>query len=187
MLFRRRNANSKPNLRELYDEFLMRFKEEGSNYRVRLAEERDLTRVMDINYRCLPENYPYGFFHELWSRYGKAFYVAETAQGEIVGYVMCRVEYKPGFYKLSILRSGHIVSLAVVEEHRKRGLGFSLMINAMKSLYDEYGCEETYLEVRVSNNPAISLYRKLGYEVVKVIKNYYLDGEDAYLMARPLP
>ncbi|MEM3794231.1 MAG: ribosomal-protein-alanine N-acetyltransferase RimI, partial [Candidatus Bathyarchaeia archaeon] len=40
--------------------------------------------------------------------------------------------------------------------------------------------------VRVSNDPAISLYRRLGFEVVKISRGYYVDGEDAYVMARRL-
>ncbi|MEM1787876.1 MAG: ribosomal-protein-alanine acetyltransferase, partial [Pyrobaculum sp.] len=33
------------------------------------------------------------------------------------------------------------------------------------------------------NEPAISLYKKLGYVIISVIPRYYSDGEDAYLMA----
>ncbi|WP_054843220.1 hypothetical protein [Vulcanisaeta souniana] len=38
------------------------------------------------------------------------------------------------------------------------------------------------LEARVSNTPAITLYRKLGFDVHGVLRSYYNDGEDAYLM-----
>jgi len=43
------------------------------------------------------------------------------------------------------------------------------------------------LEVRGSNLPAVSLYRKMGFEVMRTIRGYYADGEDAYVMARKLP
>ena len=99
---------------------------------------------------------------------------------------MNRIETKPGFFKHWLVRSGHVVSIAVLSEHRGRGLGYVLMAYAMKTMYEEYKCSETYLEVRVSNKPAISLYEKLGYRVVKTERNYYLDGEDAYVMARRL-
>jgi len=56
------------------------------------------------------------------------------------------------------------------------------MINMQK-----YNAKECYLEVRISNKPAITLYKKLGFQTVKVIRHYYMDGEDAYLMARKLP
>ena len=47
----------------------------------------------------------------------------------------------------------------------------------------EAGCNDIFLEVRVSNRDALHLYRKLGYEVLSVRKNYYSDPvEDAYVM-----
>ncbi|MEM0042669.1 MAG: N-acetyltransferase, partial [Thermofilaceae archaeon] len=73
----------------------------------------------------------------------------------------------------------------VIPEMRRKGIGTSLMLKAMEALRKYYSVDEYYLEVRVSNTPAINLYKKLGFTPVKVIKGYYLDGEDAYLMARP--
>ena len=189
MIFGRRKTEKReiPSVNEIYREALERLKTRASGYIIRNAREEDLDRVREINLLSLPENYPPSFFRELWSSWGKSFYVAESPDKEVVGYVMCRVEHKPGFYRHFLVRSGHIVSIAVLEKHRGKGLGYALMAYAMKSLYEEYSCEETYLEVRVSNTPAINLYKKLGYEIVKVEAHYYLDGEDAYVMARPLP
>jgi len=48
------------------------------------------------------------------------------------------------------------------------------------------GCDEVYLEVRVSNEQAIRVYEKLGLETRSRLRGYYRDGEDAYLMAREL-
>lgn len=45
------------------------------------------------------------------------------------------------------------------------------------------GVNQIFLEVRVSNRPAIALYESFGYKVTKVRKNYYSDNhEDAYEM-----
>lgn len=180
-------GSRKPSVNEVFNEAIKRLETKAKGYEVRLAREEDLLSVKELNYACLPENYPFDFFYELWKNHGKSFYVASSPDDRIVGYVMCRVEIKPGFYRKFLVRSGHIVSLAVLQEYRRLGLGYALMAFAMKSLHDEYGCEETYLEVRVTNTPAINLYERLGYEKIRVIRNYYLDGEDAYLMARPLP
>jgi len=49
-----------------------------------------------------------------------------------------------------------------------------------------YNAKQAFLEVRVSNKPAISLYEKLGFKVLRVIRGYYSDGEDAYVMGRQL-
>ncbi|WP_245526386.1 ribosomal protein S18-alanine N-acetyltransferase [Desulfurococcus mucosus] len=164
-----------------------RLRNEAPGYSIRNATSSDIDRVIEINMVALPEHYPRGFFEELYEDYGKAFYVAEAPSGEVVGYIMTRVEWKPGFFHRFLARSGHVVSIAVLSEHRGKSLGYALMAHAMRSMYYEYKCNETYLEVRVSNTPAISLYEKLGYSKVKVEKGYYLDGEDAYVMARELP
>ena len=159
----------------------------ATGYKIRNATINDIDKVIEINLVSLPEHYPRGFFIDLLEKYNKAFYVVELPHGEVVGYVMNRIELKPGFFKYLLVKSGHVVSIAVLEQHRRRGLGYILMAYAMKSMYEEYKCSETYLEVRVSNTPAINLYEKLGYRKIKVERGYYLDGEDAYVMARKLP
>ncbi|HIQ29392.1 MAG TPA: ribosomal-protein-alanine N-acetyltransferase [Candidatus Caldiarchaeum subterraneum] len=146
----------------------------------------DLTQVMNINRVCLPENYTYSFFHSLLMEYPKAFWVAEH-EGKVVGYVMCRIErILSKIDPLRIRKAGHIVSVAMLPEYRRRGIGFELMRRTVDSLREVYNCDEAYLEVRVSNEPAINLYKKLGFAIVSVQKSYYVDGEDAYVMARRL-
>lgn len=118
-------------------------------------------------------------------KYPEAFLVAVIGDS-IVGYVMSRVEWGLGHIYRGIIKKGHIVSIAVLPEYRRMGIGSTLLERAMEALRETYGCKEVYLEVRVSNVPAISLYYKYGYRKVKVLESYYLDGEDAYLMAREL-
>ncbi|RLE84918.1 MAG: ribosomal-protein-alanine N-acetyltransferase [Thermoprotei archaeon] len=160
--------------------------ENTEEYYIREFRPDDLDEVIRINKSNLPENYPSYFFKLHHERYPKAFLVA-MIKDKIVGYVMCRVEEGILYTAEKSGRQGHIVSLAVDKPFRRRGIGKALMKKAMKALYNDYKVDEYYLEVRVSNGSAISLYEKLGYKKVKVIKGYYLDGEDAYLMARPAP
>lgn len=159
--------------------------EEKSSYIIREARLEDLDQVIAINMEALPEHYPRVFWEEHVKRWNKAFLVAEV-NGLIVGYIMCRVEWGWGFTKNKLLRKGHVISIAVRKEFRRKGIGKALMEKAMKALKEEYGAEEVYLEVRVSNKPAINLYEKLGFKIVKRVVAYYLDGEDAYIMAKLL-
>jgi len=152
---------------------------------IRETRREDLDDVIAINMETLPEHYPRGFWEEHLRKWNKSFLVAEV-DGKIVGYVMCRVEWGWGFIRNKLLKKGHVISIAVRPGYRRRGIGEKLMINAMESLKKYYGAEEIYLEVRVSNTPAISLYKKLGFKIIKTIASYYLDGEDAYVMAREL-
>ena len=157
---------------------------EEKGYTIREATRDDIPEVVHINRVCLPENYPAYFFLQLHSNYSKAFLVAEK-DGKVVGYIMCRLEHGKSHFGFRIIKRGHVVSIAVLPEHRKQGIGKNLMLNAEKALKD-YGAKEIILEVRVSNIPAINLYEKLEYEKVKVLKGYYSDGEDAYLMVKKL-
>jgi len=42
------------------------------------------------------------------------------------------------------------------------------------------------LEVRESNEPALSLYREFGFKLQRTLPRYYDDGEDAYVLVRSL-
>jgi ribosomal-protein-alanine N-acetyltransferase len=164
----------------------MAIDDKSQTMQVRQASPADLPRVMMINRLCLPENYTYSFFDSILQSYPKAFLVAEVNE-DVVGYVMCRVEH--GLSKLdrlSMKRLGHIISIAVLPDYRRTGIATALLTRALKVLRDEYRCSEAFLEVRVSNQPAIFLYHKLGFEILKISKGYYIDGEDAYVMAKAL-
>lgn len=164
----------------------MRSVKKTETYLIRQASEADLVSVININRVCLPENYTYFFFQTILRNYPKTFLVAEV-DGKIVGYIMCRVErILSKFERFKFKKAGHVISIAVLPEYRNRGIASSLLGKAMDALKNEYGCEEVFLEVRVSNSPAISLYEKLGFSKVSTSRRYYLDGEDAYIMARKL-
>lgn len=154
---------------------------------IRQANVADLEHIISINKQTLPENYPSYFFLEHLRDFGKAFFVAEV-EGEVVGYIMPRIEWGMSNLKQlpSFLKKGHVVSIAVKSPFRGKGVGGSLLDNSMQRMREDYGAEEVYLEVRVSNSPAIHLYEKKGFKKVKVLRRYYMDGEDAYLMAAPL-
>lgn len=149
---------------------------------------KDLQQVTHINRAVLPENYPDFFFVEHHMNFPKSFIVAELG-GKVVGYVMTRVEF--GWSNLrrggGVARKGHIVSIGVLPEARRLGVAYNLMIRSMRAMKRFYNASEVYLEVRISNTPAINLYTKLGYKVVSTLRGgYYQDGEDAYIMARTL-
>ncbi|MDG6999412.1 MAG: ribosomal protein S18-alanine N-acetyltransferase [Nitrososphaerota archaeon] len=155
-------------------------------YGIRRCLPEDLPTVISINWTALPEHYSDSFFEERLRESPETFLVVEDEACAIIGYIMCRIEY--GFSHLKrygLARKGHVVSVAVLEGHRGFGLGRALMEEAMKGMH-ERGCSEAYLEVRVSNDAAVGLYKKLGYQVVTTHHGYYRDGENAYLMSKQL-
>jgi ribosomal-protein-alanine N-acetyltransferase len=106
---------------------------------------------------------------------------------EVQGYIMCRIEN--GFSKLkkfNLTKLCHIVSIAVSVLHRRRGIATVLIKKALEQGSMKYNASECYLEVRVSNHPAIELYEKLGFKKAKRNHGYYINGEDAWVMATPV-
>ena len=96
---------------------------------------------------------------------------------------MCKMEHGfSNFKKLGFVKKGHVVSIAVINEHRRKGFGSALVDETIKGVKIRQ-CSELYLEVRCSNNDAVRLYEKLGFSITQKLKAYYRDGEDAYVMA----
>ncbi len=174
---------------------------------IRRAREEDIDQVMEVNLASLPENYWYSFYKYVLDEWGDAFLVAEY-NNKIIGYIMNRVEdthdkvlmglenelteHKQGSGFLESLRNvfgeaakvGHVISIAVLAEYRRRGVGSALMREAIEVLTKEYDVDAIYLEVRVSNEPAIRMYEKFGFVKSRIISHYYRDGEDAYVMVK---
>ncbi len=92
--------------------------------------------------------------------------------GIVVGYITFN----------TVLDEIQIANIAVHPSYRRMNIG----INLLKMLYESAIVDKMSvitLEVRQSNEPAISLYKKCGYETVGTRKNYYSNPkEDAILM-----
>ena len=155
------------------------------DYIIRRCEGDDLQAVIDINMSALPEHYSDYFFESILRELPEAFIIAEL-NAKIAGYIMCKIEFGfSNFRKLGFVKKGHVVSVAVLEEHRGKGVGKALMLEGINGVLQKKA-DEIYLEVRVSNTSAIKMYQKLGFDTKSRLRSYYRDGEDAYLMALEL-
>jgi len=61
-----------------------------------------------------------------------------------------------------------------------------MLINFIKDNLKEEQCHEVFLEVRKSNKKAKNLYKKLGFQFLTTVKQYYKNGEDAYIMGKTI-
>jgi ribosomal-protein-alanine N-acetyltransferase len=82
-------------------------------------------------------------------------------------------------------RTGTIVTLDVREAHRRKGYGTELLSRAEDILLN-CGAEAYDLQVDTSNIAAIRFYKKHGFRMVRTLRNYYANGNDAYLMVKEL-
>lgn len=111
-------------------------------------------------------------------------YVAEDDKGNIVGYVLAKMEEpEPGEES----KHGHITSLAVKRPFRRLGLAQKLMNQASYAMVECFDAQYVSLHVRKSNRAALNLYtNSLGFKILEIEPKYYADGEDAYSMRRDL-
>lgn len=87
----------------------------------------------------------------------------------------------------AVLDEMEIVNLATVPWLRRQGLARRLLEGVLH-VVENMGIKREYLEVRVSNAPALALYEGLGFKKVGLRKRYYPDTkEDALVMQRIAP
>jgi len=147
---------------------------------VRQAELGDINDIIKINRLCLPENYSFDFFYRILTEFGFACVVG-VEEGKIAGYLLSRVERPFSTFIGLNSAKGHVISIAVLPEYRRKGVGAKIMKYGMQKLI-ENSIGTIYLEVRVSNIAAIEMYKKLGFYVKREFKHYYRDGESAFVM-----
>jgi ribosomal-protein-alanine N-acetyltransferase len=154
-------------------------------FKLRKFAPDDLQSVIQINRVCLPENYTDFFFMDLHQRFPETFIVAEE-NGAIAGYIMCRIEVGLSNYGFGgLIRKGHVVSIAVLPQYRRKGIAQAVITRGLEGM-QYYKAKQCFLEVRVTNEAGVSLYKKLGFEITRTINGYYSDGEDAYVMTKRL-
>jgi len=105
------------------------------------------------------------------------------------GWVLESEENLAAFILISMVSGEcHILNLCVHPNYQRQGFGHKLMEFAL-SWAKQQGAGIVYLEVRHSNNSAISLYRKMNFKQIGERKNYYASKngrEDALIFARDL-
>ncbi|KAI6236611.1 hypothetical protein M3Y95_00176100 [Aphelenchoides besseyi] len=138
---------------------------------IRRARVEDLVKTQHCNLLCLPENYQlkYYLYHALsWP----LSFVAEDHKGEVVGYVLAKMEEDSDEEP-----HGHITSLAVRRSHRRLGIARLLMDQTARLMIELYSARYVSLHVRVTNRAALHLYRDvLKFDVVDVEPKYYADA-----------
>ena len=151
---------------------------------IRRANVRDMIAMQATNLLCLPENYQMKYYYYHFLSWPQLLYVAEDQRGQIVGYVLAKMEEDTS----KDPPHGHITSLAVLRTHRKLGIATKLMRAAQRDMQTSFKAHYVSLHVRESNYAAFHLYRDtLGYEIHDVESKYYADGEDAYDMRKAFP
>jgi ribosomal-protein-alanine N-acetyltransferase len=153
-------------------------------FRIREFRKSDFEQLWKIDQECFPPGISY-------SRIELAFYmrrprawtlVAERLAGglegkaEIVGFIVAEPSPRG---------RGHIITIDVLPQARRSGVGTALLRGAEQRL-QAAGCGSVFLETAVDNAQALAFYRRHDYELLKTIPRYYQNNMDAFLMGKRL-
>ena len=140
---------------------------------IRNAEERDLEQIEALEVANFSRPWPIDMLRRQLPSDRHEFLVA--AQGDrVLGYIGM----------LHVMDEGYISNVAVDESVRRAGIA-SMLVDGMLRRCEALALLFVTLEVRASNEPAIRLYAKHGFEEVGRRKGYYeAPREDAILMTK---
>lgn len=144
---------------------------------LRTFRQDDLETLFKIDAACFPPGVSYAV-EELESfvthRRSRTWVAEETKR--IVGFLIAQ---KTPF------SSVHVVTIDVVEEARRRGVGAALM-DAVEAWARGLGAKRVSLETAEDNRVAQAFYEKRQYAKVRKVAHYYADGTAAWVMVKRL-
>ena len=134
---------------------------------IRKYRPQDLDPILEIEAEAFPKTAYNREIFITWAQGLEEFFLVhfDEPSGKVVGYIM--------FWP-----DGHIASVAVAPDFRRKGIGIRLVERALGMCGDV-----ARIEVRVSNRGALEFYKKLGFAQVGQVPDYY-PQEDAVIMVR---
>ncbi len=146
---------------------------------VRQAAVHDLQVLWKIEKECFRvEAFTKGQIAYLLNSPAGASLVAQIDQ-KIVGFTLSLI------YEFNEIKVGHIFTIDVLVEHRRKGVASRLLGELERSLIKK-DVKTCFLEVRADNMAARELYRKHGYAEVGHLTDYYGDGADGLRLKKSL-
>ncbi len=149
-----------------------------AEYSIKPLTDTSIKELLKLNFRCFKngENYTKHTFTYLLNEPEILSYQIKTEQDEMVAFA---------FVMVTESGMGHLTTIGVAPEHRRRGLAERLLSH-MESGLIKRDIFTIMLEVRVGNTDAQKLYLRSGYAITQRLENYYHNGEACFLMFKTL-
>ncbi len=142
---------------------------------IRKMREADLIEAAQLEKRIFSDPWSEAALRETYAQ-SQTLLLTAHEDGKLIGYLIL-------YY---VLEDGEIARIAVAPECRKRGVGTRMMLE-LEDLCASNGVLKLMLDVRKSNEEALSFYQDYGFVKDGVRKNYYAEPvEDAILMSRKI-
>ena len=142
---------------------------------LRRMKESDIPEVARLEKEIFPDPWSEGAISETFEQEQTLLLVA-YADRKLIGYLILYF----------VLEEGEIARIAVIPECRRQGVGARMLLE-LEDLCEDNGITKLLLDVRESNETAISFYTSYGFVQDGVRRNFYSDPqEDGILMSREI-
>jgi [ribosomal protein S18]-alanine N-acetyltransferase len=147
-----------------------------SSVQLRSYLPSDFETLYRIDQACFPRGISYGRFEmKVYLRTRGSYCLLAESGGHVAGFILA--ELAPD--------EGHIITLDVLEEYRRQGIG-TLLLSAAEKEMTLRGGQSMVLETATTNEAAIALWKKRGYHELGILESYYGQGQNAFRMGKQL-
>ncbi len=142
---------------------------------IRKWKFEDILVISQLEKECFHgEEWSYAVLAKAFENANTVGLVAEE-YGEIIGYGCATC----------VFENADLENILIVEQYRRGGRGRRLLAELIGECRSR-GAEKMFLEVRVSNSAALSLYLSAGFSGLHARTRYYPDSEDCLVMQKSL-
>ena len=144
-------------------------------FKIAETSTADINELKTIEVACGLSPWTIQAYEEEFRRPDSVILTVESAQGVKAGFLVGRAPLDPG-------GQAEIYNIGALPQFRRSGVG-SMLLNKFRGICDARGTAAVWLEVRVSNNTAITFYRSHGFVSTGTRTGFYTNPpEDAQLM-----
>lgn len=140
-------------------------------FEIKNMTKAHINEVLEIEKSCFEIPWSKKSFEDELNKKYMAIYLVALENEKVVGY--------GGMWH--IINEGHITNIAIHKDYRKKGIGTKIVSRLIEVAKEKEMIGIT-LEVRKSNEKALNLYKKQGFILEGIRKEYYENKEDALIM-----
>jgi len=137
---------------------------------IRRIQPKDLDSVLRINQDVFLQPW----LKKDFDKYARETFIVKI-KGDIAGFVVGKTTDKTAMIRL----------IATDKNFRKQGIGQKLTEHILNH-FKKNGAKTVFTHTRTSNKNAVCFLKNSGFNIAKTVKNYYTDGESAYLLKKEL-
>jgi [ribosomal protein S18]-alanine N-acetyltransferase len=138
----------------------------------------DLETLWKIDQQCFVPDISYSRAElKTYIERRDSFTIVAASGASLVGFIV---------FESSKRGAGHIITIDVIADARRAGVGSKLLDRAEARLRAAH-CHSVLLETAVDNKPALAFYKRHNYFLVGTHPRYYGNGLDAFVLRKDLP